>query len=252
MNQRDLLPYEKNHLLRYGFDPEQISDYDQMPVEYITGWAVFKQREFQVSPATLIPRVETEELVDLVVANALNESVAGADSALFRLADIGTGSGAIGITLALELAQRGQPYHVYLSDISQDALQLAKQNAARLAPQLPLSFIESDVFANYPTDARFDVIVANLPYIPVEQLTTLDPSVREYEPWLALDGGERGVEIIHACLTQAKSRLHPTGQIWLEIDSSHTPELLDQDGTFQVEIIADSYGRSRFACLTFR
>lgn len=244
MTPRVLSAYEKNHLLKYGFDPDLIDTYDQMPVEYITGWVHFRHHDFKVSPAVLIPRVETEELISLIIAN-LNHRPA-------RLADVGTGSGVIGLSLAQELSQGIKASHLYLSDISPEALHIAKDNARRLIPQVPVSFLTSDLLADYPPQLEFDVIVANLPYVPLSAMTSLEPAVKDYEPWLALDGGDLGVELIHRLLAQVSTRLTPDGHVWLEIDESHTSQHLDPTQRFEVQIFPDSFGKNRFARLALK
>lgn len=245
---RILSAYEYAELIKHGFDPATIVIEDDIPIEYVTGFVQFAGREFGVTPATLIPRVETEELLKLVLENVRHFPTTQA----LRLIEIGTGSGALGISLLLELQRTAHPTHAYLSDISAEALQVAQQNVRRHLAQTPVTIVESDLLNAYPSGLQFDLIVANLPYIPSHLLSGLEPSVRDYEPWLALDGGELGLELIHRLLIQAQTRLSTQGEIWLEIDDSHTESLLDPTGLYQVTIVRDSYNRRRFAHLRLK
>lgn len=247
MAKRTFSAYERNHLLRSGFDPDTLTD-EEMPVEYLTGKVTFYQLEFRVSPAVLIPRVETEELVELVIETCHQKT---SENSLV-IADVGTGSGAIGLSLATHLQAQAIPFHLYLSDISPEALHMAKANYQQLTPQIPVTFLESDLLTSYPNHLTFDVMIANLPYIPTSRLSQLDVSVRDFEPWLALDGGTQGVEIIHTFLSQAKPRLKPTGEIWLEVDETHTPELIDPQSEFEVTMFTDMLGNNRFARVRLR
>lgn len=235
-------------LIKYGFDPTTLELEDEIPIEYVTGWVTFAGRSFAVSPATLIPRVETEELIELVLTCTQTRQAPQP----LRILDVGTGSGAIGITLQLELNQRHQPAYVYLSDVSAEALEVAQSNVRHHLPHHPISLVESDLLNAHSPSQRFDIIVANLPYIPNHLLSELDQSVRDFEPWLALDGGEYGLEVIHQLLKQAPRYLAPQGIIWLEIDQSQTAAMIDPQNTYDVTIIKDSFERSRFAQLKLK
>lgn len=245
---RILSAYEYAELIKHGFDPATIVIEDDIPIEYVTGFVQFAGREFGVTPATLIPRVETEELLKLILKHVHHFP----PTQTLTIIEIGTGSGALGISLLLELQGIARPTHAYLSDISAEALEVTRQNVRRHLAQTPVSIVESDLLNAYPSGQQFDLIIANLPYIPSDLLSGLDPSVRDYEPWLALDGGELGLELIHRLLTQAQTRLSANGDIWLEIDDSHTESLLDPTGIYQVSIMRDSYNRRRFARLRLK
>ncbi len=208
-----------------------------IPLPYVLGHWEFFGLDFIVSPDVLIPRPETEELVE----HALHWIHAkGAVSAL----DVGTGSGCIPIALT-----RNAPnLNLLAVDRSSAALKIARQNAAKHKVATQIKFIESDLFANVPTSRSFNMITANLPYIPTETLKTL--AVYTREPSLALDGGADGLDLIRRLLTDAPPHLAPEGLILLEIDSSHGEKALKiAKNTFhkaKCELLQDLSGRDRF------
>lgn len=178
------------------------------PIPYLTGSAPFFDFEVAVNPAVLIPRPETEQLVETAVAWAKTRPVA-------RLADIGTGSGCIAIALARQLPHA----RIEAVDIAADALTLARHNAARLVDSQTapprLQFYQGDLLQ--PLPPGLDAIVANLPYVTDGEWTTLDDGVKWYEPPLALKGGPDGLDIIRQLLRQSMAKLSPGGAIFLEI-----------------------------------
>ncbi len=200
-----------------------------IPDEYVTGTAKFCGRDFIVSPDVLIPRVETEEMIDIVCHSGLDPE---------SIADVGCGSGCIGITLASKFPDAT----VYLSDISDKALAIAKKNSTNQI------ILKSDLLKNYP-NILFHVIVANLPYIPTKRIPRLLAAVRKYEPNLALDGGPKGVTIINRLLSQLPKYLKPTGIAILEIDDTHTLKSFNIPKNFKAEIKKDQFGRNRFLVL---
>ena len=169
------------------------------PTQYITQRQEFYGRDFRVTPAVLIPRPETEHLVETVLLRAPNAR---------RIVDIGTGSGAIGITLALEL---GVP--VTLTDISMDALAVARHNAQQL--NAGAHFLCCDLGA--ALQGPFDVVASNPPYIPYSEREGLAPEVREHEPHIALFGGEQGTEPYVQLITDAQRILRPGGLLAMEL-----------------------------------
>ncbi|PIP85789.1 protein-(glutamine-N5) methyltransferase, release factor-specific, partial [Candidatus Collierbacteria bacterium CG22_combo_CG10-13_8_21_14_all_43_12] len=156
----------------------------EQPVEYVTGHAEFCGLDFLVNPSVLIPRLESEKIVHFAVDYINRQNLAHP-----AVADIGTGSGCLGLSVAAYLIKQNTPYTIYLSDTSVPALNLAKENAGRIlrSPE-NLFFQESNLLENYP-HIKFDIILANLPYIPSNNIATLPESVKDFEPVSALDGG---------------------------------------------------------------
>ncbi|GAA3753456.1 peptide chain release factor N(5)-glutamine methyltransferase [Terriglobus aquaticus] len=176
------------------------------PMQHLRGSQEFYGRDFRVTPDVLIPRPETEDIVTAVL-----ESVPDRNAAL-RIADVGTGSGALAVTLALELPGS----QVTALDISREALLVAQRNAERLGAAGRIRFLESDLFANLRDDACFDVIVSNPPYIPLPDAPTLHAEVREFEPSLALFAGHDGMDVYRRLIPEAHARLCPGGLLLME------------------------------------
>ncbi len=178
------------------------------PVAYLLGRKEFYGLEFVVDQRVLIPRPETELLVDLVLAQ-INDRPRQA----VVVADIGTGSGAIAVTVSLHAPEA----KVYGLDISRDALDVAEENSQRLTPGRGPQFLEGDLLNPLPEPA--DVIVANLPYIADDEYSGLQPDVRDYEPRLALQAGAEGLDLIRRLLEQFPDKVRPNGAVLLEIGS---------------------------------
>ena len=176
------------------------------PVAYLLGRKEFYGLEFAVDQRVLIPRPETELLVDLVLAQ-----ISDRKGRPVVVADVGTGSGAIAITVAVHAPEA----KVYGIDISQDALEVAVENGQRLAPETGPLFLEGDLLSPLPEPA--DVIVANLPYVADEEYSGLQSDVRDYEPRLALKAGVKGLDLIERLLEQLPSNVAPSGAVLLEI-----------------------------------
>jgi release factor glutamine methyltransferase len=240
-----------------------------MPVEYITGHVTFKGHDFSVSQAVLIPRLETEELVDQAVAKVSSLITAQPETQI-RVADVGTGSGAIALSLILATIDSALPCNlkVFLSDISKEALDIAHQNIHHLLPQFTqekagtyhyhnpdthqafhLEIFPSHLLSEYPSE-QIHLIVANLPYIPSTRIAVLEPSVKDYEPHVALDGGTQGLSLIQQLLEQAKTLFYPSGEILLEIDYTHTAAEISSDSFWDVSVQLDAFLRQRFAIIT--
>lgn len=181
------------------------------PLAYITGHREFYGLDFLVNPAVLIPRQETELLVDVALEFA-RDRAAGSISA----ADIGTGSGAIAVAIAANLPNA----KVYAVDCSADALAVADCNRRRHGVVDRVSLLQGDLLAPLPRSV--DLLVSNPPYVAGELLSTLPLEVRQ-EPQLALDGGERGLEVISRLLEQAPCKLNAGGRLIVEI----SPEQVD-------------------------
>ncbi|WEG13099.1 peptide chain release factor N(5)-glutamine methyltransferase [Pullulanibacillus sp. KACC 23026] len=154
-----------------------------VPVQHIMGEASFYGRLFEVNSDVLIPRPETEELIQGILD--LRRQLFG--DAFVSYCDVGTGSGAIAITLALEDPNA----HVTAVDLSKDALEIAKKNAVKLGADI--AFEEGDLLLPFAGQRTFDIVVSNPPYIPSSVVEELDMLVRDHEPRLALDGGEDGL-----------------------------------------------------------
>ena len=240
MAKRQFTAYEINQLTKHGLDPFSLAEIISLniPVEYITCYAEFKGNDFVVDPAVLIPRVETEDLIDIAV-----DKVKQKNSVIF--CDIGTGSGAIGISFALQLEKKDIRYYGILSDVSKNALSITGENIENLLPtNNSLKLLQSDLLANYP-DIQFDIIFANLPYIPSNRINELDCSVKDFEPKIALDGGKDGLKYIRQLLDQATKFLKPNGVILLEVDDSHT-DASEFSKNWSVDIKLDSNSKNRF------
>lgn len=175
------------------------------PVAYIIGRKAFCGLDVATDRRALVPRPETEALVLACVRDFHDRSGTA-------IVDMGTGSGAIACALAHLLPQA----HIIASDISLEALELASHNVSMLGFAEQVAFVHSDLFAGFPADARFDAIVANLPYVAEDSLDALEPSVRNHEPALALMGGRDGLEVYRRLLEKAPSMLAPTGAVYLE------------------------------------
>jgi release factor glutamine methyltransferase len=173
------------------------------PLQHVLGTAEFHGRTFACDKRALVPRPETEQLVELALEVAKEKTAAS-------ILDIGTGSGVIALTIALELPSAT----LHATDLSPDALALAAENAARHALTDRIVFHQADLLP--PDDARFDLIIANLPYIPAEEIASLSPEVR-HDPASALDGGTDGLDLIRRLIETAPDRLAPGGALLLEI-----------------------------------
>src|SRR5208283_2583539 len=181
------------------------------PTQHLTGKQEFWGLEFEVSPDVLIPRPETEHLIEVALDRlTLREIRAGRPPRLtgngITLVDIGTGSGCIAIALARELYQAT----IYAADISAVALAVARRNAGRFGLADSIRFIESDLFAAF-TPVRFDLILSNPPYVSRRTAETLAREVREHEPEVALYGGEEGYEFYAGLVAQSHEFLKPGG-----------------------------------------
>src|SRR6266498_4861706 len=184
---------------------------------YVLGHWEFFGLDFEVTPAVLIPRPETELLVEKAIA-WLQASHERSPSTTLRVADVGTGSGAIAVTLAMHIPAT----YILATDISLPALKVAKRNAIKFDVAGRIDFVQCDLLPTHhdplPTDLHFDLICANLPYIPAKTLQTL--TVFGKEPTIALDGGEDGFSLIRRLFKIAPEWLAPNGMILLEIEDS--------------------------------
>ena len=189
------------------------------PLPYITGHAPFYGLDFLVSPAVLIPRPETERLVDLALD--LTRSLCEANSPpSLTIADVGTGSGCLAVVLARRLPQA----RLYALDLSPEALALARRNALRHGVADRIRFLTSDLLQALPEPV--DLIVANPPYVAEDEWDRLPRSVREHEPRLALAGGPDGLAVIRRLLAQAPAHLRPGGWLLMEMGAGQGEAVL--------------------------
>lgn len=205
------------------------------PLQHILGTAEFHGRTFACDRRALIPRPETEQLVEIAL-DLVRPLPTPA------ILDTGTGSGVIALTIALELPGA----RIEATDISSDALALAAENSTRLDLDGRVNFMQSDLLP--PGDTTFDLIIANLPYIPTGDLPGLAPEVL-HDPASALDGGADGLDTIRRLIETAPERLAPGGQILLEIgihQADAVRSLLEQSKFRDISTRADYQGIARF------
>lgn len=219
------------------------------PVAYITGMRGFWSLDLCVSDKCLIPRPETEVLVETALG-LLPEAPLG-DSAghPLRILELGTGSGAIAIALAVE-----RPGHIFFaSDQCMDALLLAQKNAQNHQQADNICFFAGDWAAPLKTGNRFDMIISNPPYIPTHVIPSLQPEISRYEPICALDGGKDGLSCIKRIIDSAYGHLNPGGALLLEIgyDQKTGVEKIarERGGYKDVVFIKDYGGKDRVAVM---
>lgn len=209
------------------------------PIQYILGEQYFYGRKFNVTPAVLIPRPETELLVSEVLAYCKSLPAVS-----LRLLDIGTGSGCIPITMALEQKN----LNASGMDISEDALKVARENTK--LHRVPVHFFEGDILTN-PLDETFDIIVSNPPYVTLTEKKEMNSNVVNFEPHQALFVPDENPLLFYKAIIQnSKKALNKAGFIALEINERFGMEmttLLLQNGFTSVKIIQDSFGKDRVA-----
>ena len=224
------------------FAPERIAEIiarlkRHEPLQYVVGCARFHGHRFKVTPAVLIPRPETEQLVDLIIDENPDADL--------KVLDMGTGSGCIAIALAraLKFAQ------VDALDVSRDALAVARQNAALLKTP-GVRFFESDMLASQPS-ACYDIIVSNPPYICWSERESMDRNVKDFEPGQALFVPDSDPLLYYKAIAHyASQSLEHGGNLYLEINQrfgNEVKQLLESCGLDDVRIIEDSFGHVRFA-----
>ena len=227
--------------------PELLARYDGavaqlergVPFAYAVGSAGFRALDLKIDRRALIPRPETEGLVELVLARCSGGLVA----------DIGTGSGCIALALAVE----GQFARVVAVERSADAAALARENVKRVSPKTPVEIREGDLLAPLADRAdRYRAIVSNPPYLTPREYAELERSVAEFEPREALVSGSDGLEATRAIFAGAAALLEPDGLLAIEIDERRADAIhvLGRDYGWNVEIHADLFGCPRYALAT--
>lgn len=211
---------------------------ERIPLQQLTGVQEFMGFEFYVNKHVLIPRQDTETLVELVLEEQHRKDAA--------ILDVCTGSGCIAISLALMGGYR----NVTALDVSQEALAVAARNAQRLLKEHEGEFnlIQSDMFQRVGTDARYHVIVSNPPYIPSQDILGLEPEVRDHEPRLALDGMEDGLSFYRVLAEESRHHLYSGGSVYMEIGFDQGQAVKDMFvclGYVRVEIKKDLAGLDR-------
>jgi release factor glutamine methyltransferase len=214
------------------------------PIQHITGQTEFYGLPFRVNPAVLIPRPETEHLVEEVLKRAAHFEQERATP--LRILDIGTGSGCIAVSLAKHLP------HAAITgiDVSSDALGLARANAALNEVADRIRFLEGDLLSPVVGE-KFDLIVSNPPYVPTADRASLSVEVRDYEPALALFAGEDGLDVYRRIAPAAHAALVPGGYLLLEIgygQSADVTALLEAAGFESIEVFPDLQGIPRVVC----
>ena len=211
-----------------------------IPVQHIVEKEEFYGRTYRVNHHVLVPRPETEELVEGILSRAKELFP---DPTKATIADIGTGSGAIAISLALELQNR----EVTAVDISEDALAIAKENARQL--EAPTSFLHGDLLQPL-AGRKLDIVVSNPPYISEEEYATLDPLVRDHEPIQALVGGEDGYELYRRLAEGLPKLISSPGLIGFEVGEKQARTVATMlESSFgkdiEVEVVKDISGKER-------
>ena len=224
--------------------PEELSRYEQalaerargVPAQYITGHQEFWGMDFIVSPAVLIPRPETEHLIETILPLAKTGQS-------LRIADVGTGSGCIAVALAKELPSA----EIRATDISSAALEVARANAARHQFTERIQFLQTDLLSGLEADS-FDFVVSNPPYVGESEADQVQLEVRKFEPQQAVFAGPTGLEVIDRLIPQAHSMLKPGGWLIMEISGSIAEDVRALLASWnRVSIAADLQGIPRVA-----
>ena len=217
------------------------------PLPYLLGHWEFYGLDFLISPAVLIPRPETEQLVELGLKRLEKVTASHSPKTPTLVADVGTGSGCIAISLAVQVPH----LHTIAIDRSWAALEVARQNSLRHHTEERIQLVASDLLTCIQPARIFDLVCANLPYIPSERLPGL--AVYGREPASALDGGKRGLQVLRRLIHQSRPHLAPGGVLLLEIDATQGEAIRDLGRqTFpgaRIDIHPDLAGHDRVASI---
>ncbi|NMB25311.1 MAG: peptide chain release factor N(5)-glutamine methyltransferase [Firmicutes bacterium] len=225
-----------------------------MPLAYITGSKEFYSLDLHVNENVLIPRPETELLVDWLLALFSD----GKHWHLNNIVELGTGTGAVTVALAYNLLKAGhKDFRIYATDISWAALQVARENIERLQVGEVIELFEGDIYRALPESilSKVGVIVSNPPYIPSGDIGGLAPEIREYEPIGALDGGVEGLDFYGPILDEGRRFLVDGGRVLLEIGDGQGRQVMDMAaklGYGDIELHADYGARERMVTARWR
>lgn len=204
------------------------------PVQYITNSACFFSYDFFVNESCLIPRVDSEVLIENALKDCAQDNV--------KVLDLCCGSGCLGLSFAKQIAEKNRKYELTMLDISTNAIQIARLNAQKL--RVKASFMVADILQGLSLDKQFDVIFCNPPYIETDEIDNLDKQVKNFEPHLALDGGEDGLKFYRAVAKNLKSIMVKSGKAYFEIgyNQGKTASAIFTAKNFDVEVKKD-YGK---------
>jgi release factor glutamine methyltransferase len=209
------------------------------PLQYITGHQAFFGLDFEVTPDVLIPRPETELIVEETIRLVQQNGIARP-----AIIDVGAGSGCIAVTLARELSDA----RVIASDISLAALRVARRNAARYSLENQIGFVASDLLNAFAEESFADFILSNPPYVSKEEMPTLQREVRDWEPRLALTDSNDGLSLYRRLLKDAPSRLKPGGHLICEMgytQSEKITAMVDRERWAEARLLDDLQGIPR-------
>jgi release factor glutamine methyltransferase len=235
--------FSENEILNWNAILEKLKI--QIPIQYIIGTTHFYGLEFFVDENVLIPRPETEELVDWIVK--LNSKLSKKKN--LKILDIGTGSGCIAVSLAKNIPNS----EVFAIDVSENALAIAKKNA--ILNKVPVTFLHKNILETKDLSQKFDIIVSNPPYVRNLEKAEIKPNVLDNEPHLALFVPDNDPLIFYKKIAElAAANLNPNGQLFFEINQylgKETQELLESIGLKNIELRKDIYGNDRMIACNF-
>lgn len=226
--------FETDKSLEYEFISRIEKRKKHIPLQYIINKQNFYGLDLYVNESVLIPRYDTENIVDCIVKDFEG-------SKDISVLDLCTGSGCIAISLKKNGFKK-----VFALDISDKALEVAKHNA--YIHNADITFIKSDLYKELPNDIRFDLIVSNPPYIRTGEIEKLDDEVKDFEPKLALDGGKDGLDFYKKILNLSKDFINKNGSLYFEIGYDQAKDVVDlakKEGYYNIKIIKDLSGKDR-------